>query len=118
MRHRPHSLAARIVVQRVAPQLMPSAEEEMTDLLDSLWEDLRELLRDIRSVQERGRRITNADQRQLDALAWAIIILRTDPPARDSAFADAHLAQLFEGEERGIRNEILSLFRALVQEAL
>jgi hypothetical protein len=45
MRHRPHSLMARVVLEAIAPERLPIAEDEMLDLIDCLWSDLRMLRR-------------------------------------------------------------------------
>jgi uncharacterized protein (TIGR02646 family) len=116
MRHCPHSLAARIVLQRAAPEHLPGAEEEMKDLANSLWEELRTLVREIQNLRARSKPIRPVDERQLRALGWALIILRTDPPAGDPATADAYLVELLKREEAEIRVEIVDLFRALLAE--
>ena len=113
MRHRPHSLAARTVLQRVAPERLPSAKEEMRDLLDSLWTDLRNLVRGLQDLRARVKQIRRVDERQLQALGWALIVLRSDPPAGDPATADAYLGELLQGEAAEIREEIVTLFRSL-----
>lgn len=113
MRHRPHSLAARIVLQRVAPERLPSAEEEMRDLVDSLWKEIRTLVGEIQNLRARAKPIRPVDERQLHALGWALIVLRTDPPAGHPATADAYLGDLLQHEEAEIRTEIVALFRVL-----
>jgi uncharacterized protein (TIGR02646 family) len=114
MRHRPHSLAARAVLQRVAAEHLPSAEEEMRDLIDLLWSNLRLLVEEIRRMRARGKEPRPMDERQRHVLAWALTVLRSDPPAGDPATADAHLAESLEQEAAEIRTEIVSAFRALV----
>jgi hypothetical protein len=59
MRHRPHSLAARTVLQTVAPERLPGVEEEMLDLADSLWSDLKSLMAEIRRLGSPQTRSTN-----------------------------------------------------------
>lgn len=113
MRHRSHSLAARIVLQRVAPDRLPSAEDEMRDLVDLLWGDLRTLIYDIRSLKARGKVPSPVDERQFSALGWALAVLRSDPPAGDTAAADERFAELLGSEEAGTRTEIVTLFREL-----
>src|SRR5579864_5223803 len=113
MRHHPHSLAARTILRRVAPERLPSAEEEMKDLFDSLWGDLRTLVREIQEMRARAKPIRRIDERQLHALGWAVIVLRSDPPAGDPAIADAYLGELLEHEAAETRREIVSLFRVL-----
>ena len=99
MRHHPHSLAARILLQRVAPELMPSVEDEMRDLVNSLWNDLRMLISETQDLRGRGKTIRPVDKRQICALGWALIVLRTDPPTGDSAATDAYLGELLMREE-------------------
>jgi uncharacterized protein (TIGR02646 family) len=113
MRHRPHSLAARIILQRKAPERLPRADEEMKDLVDSLWRDLRTQVYEIRDLRTRGRTIRPVDERQLHTLGWALVVLRSDPPAGDPSTADAYLGELLEHEEAETRTEILELFREL-----
>jgi uncharacterized protein (TIGR02646 family) len=113
MRHRPHSLAARIVLQRVAPDRLPSSEDEMRDLVDLLWRDLRTLMYEIRSLKARGKVPSGVDERQLSALGWALAVLRSDPPAGDTPAADEYFAELLSREGVGIRTEIVNLFREL-----
>lgn len=113
MCHRPHSLAARIVLERVAPEYLPTAEEEMRDLIVSLWKDLRTLLDEIRSLRTRARAPSPVDERQLRELVWALIVLRSDPPAGNPSSADEYLEQLLETEEAEIRTAIVALFHAM-----
>jgi len=110
MRHRPHSIAARIVLTNVAPRHLPSLEDETRDLVNSLWAELRTLIYEIRDLQIRGRLIRNIDKRQLRVLVWALVVLLNDPPAGDSGIADA-LAELLEVEEPHIRKGIASMFQ-------
>jgi len=110
MRHRAHSLAARVILERVAPERMPTAEEELVDLVNTLWKELRTLLDEIRELRTVGKPIAPTDEKQMNALAWALIILRTDPPAGDPSITDAYLIELLEGEEPEIRAEIVALF--------
>ena len=97
----------------MAPEHLPSAEEEMKDLVDMLWDNLRSLAEEILDLRARNKPPRPLEERQLRALAWALIVLRSDPPAGDVATADAHLGVLLEHEPPEIRAEILSLFRAL-----
>jgi uncharacterized protein (TIGR02646 family) len=113
MRHRPNSLAARIVLQRVAPDRLPSAEDEMRDLVDLLWGDLRTLVYELQSLKARGKVPSPVDERQLSALGWALAVLRSDPPAGDTTAADEYFTQLLRREEADIRTEIVTLFREL-----
>lgn len=115
MRHRPHSLAARIVLQRVAPERLPSADEEMRDLIDTLWGDLRTLVSEIGSLKARAKAPDRLDERQLHALGWALVVLQSDPPASDPATAGAYLELLLKRETAEIGLEIVKLFRALRQ---
>jgi hypothetical protein len=113
MRHRPHSLAARIVLQRVAPERLPSAVDEMKELVDSLWIDLRMLLNEIHSLRARGKTPSPVDERQLNALCWALVVVRSDPPAGDTQTADEYFGELLKQEPADIRTEIVTLFRDL-----
>jgi hypothetical protein len=113
MRHHPHSLAARVILQRVAPERTPTAEEEMVDFVDSLWRELRVLAREIQNLRARAKPIRPVDKRQLQALGWALVVIRNDPPAGETATVDAHLGRLLAHEEAEIRKEIVALFRAL-----
>lgn len=113
MRHRPHSLAARIVLDREAPDRLPSPEEEMGDLIDLLWTDLRTLVCEIRDLRTRAKPPSRVDERQLQALGWALVVLRSDPPTGDPATADAYLGELLKRETAEIRTEIVTLFRGL-----
>jgi uncharacterized protein (TIGR02646 family) len=117
MKHRPHSLAAKIILHRVAPEHLPSAAEEMVDLLNSLWRDLLTLIRELRSLRARGKLIRPVDQGQLHVLGWALVILQADPPAGDPAAAEAHLGELLEREETEIKTQIVELFRVLAEMA-
>jgi len=107
MRHRPHSLAARTVLQRVAPERLPSAEEEMGDLTDLIWSDLRMLVSGSQDLRAR-RPPSPFDERQLQALCWALVVLQNE-----AAAVTQHLADLLEREPAEIRAEIVKLFRDL-----
>lgn len=111
MRHRPHSLAARVILQRVAPDRLPSAADEMGDLIDSLWRELCTLLNELQDLRARSRPIRGMDERQPQVLIWALIVLRNDPPAGDQETIDAYLGELLAREPIAIRTEILRLFR-------
>jgi hypothetical protein len=113
MRHSPHSLAARTILQRVAPERLPSAEEEMRALVDLLWRDLRALVYEIRGLRARGKAPSALDQRQLIALCWALVVLRSDPPTGDTATADEYFGELLGREPAEIGKEIVTLFREL-----
>jgi hypothetical protein len=113
MRHRPHSLAARTVLQRVAPEHLPSAEEEMRDLVGLLWRDLRTLVYEIGSLRARAKLPSPLDDRQLRALGWALVVLRSDPPAIETAAVDAYLEELLKRETPEIRTQIIALFSVL-----
>jgi uncharacterized protein (TIGR02646 family) len=113
MRHRPHSLAARIVLQRKAPEHLPSAEDEMKDLVDSLWESLRLLAGEIHDLRTRAKPIRPIDERQLHTLGWALVVLQSDPPAGDPEAAEGYMGELLKHEEPEMRTEILALFRVL-----
>jgi len=113
MRHHPHSLTARAVLQRAAPGQLPSIEDELKDLVDMLWSNLRKLVEEIQKLRSRGKVARPMDERQLRALAWALTVLRSDPPVGEPATADAYLGGALEHEPREIRDEILSVFRAL-----
>jgi hypothetical protein len=104
MRHRAHSLAARTVLQRVAPHRLPSAEEEMGDLVDLIWSDLRML---VSGTQDLRLRQTPSpfDERQVKALCWALVVLQSEA----AAITD-HLADLLGREPAEIRAEIITLF--------
>jgi hypothetical protein len=106
MRHRPHSLAARVVLEKVAPERLPSAEDEMLDLIDSLWSDLRLLLN-----EGRARAPNPVDERELHEFVWALIVLRNDPPAGDPASTAEYLSRLLEREQAETQKEIVRLFR-------
>jgi hypothetical protein len=107
MRHRPHSLAARTILQRVAPERLPSAEEEMGDLADLIWSDLRMLVSGSQDLRAR-RPPSPFDERQLQALCWALVVLQSDAVA-----VTEHLADLLEREPADIRVGIVTLFRDL-----
>ena len=111
MCHRPHSLAARIILERAAPERLPTAEEEMRDLVDLLWRDLRTLLDEIQSLRTRAKAHGAVDERQLRKLVWALIVLRSDPPSGDPPSVDEYLGQLLERESAETRIEIVRLFR-------
>ncbi len=117
MKHRPHSLAARIVLQRVAPGRLPSAEDEMRDLIDSLWEELRTLVCEILDLRTRGKSVRPLDQRQLHVLGWALIVLQADPPAGGPEAAEAHLGELLEHARPEIKTEIVTMFLVLAKSA-
>jgi hypothetical protein len=113
MRHSPHSIAARIVLQRVAPERLPSAEEELRDLIDMLWGELRTLVLETQNLRSRAKPIHRVDGRQLQALGWALVVLQSDPLASDPATAGAYLEELLECESAEVGTEILTLFRGL-----
>jgi len=105
MRHRSHSLAARIVLERMAPERLPSAADEMRDLIDSLWRDLRVLLKEMS-----GRAPNPVDERELHEFVWALIVLLNDPPAGDSATVAEYLARLLEREQAETQKKMVRLF--------
>jgi len=113
MRHYPHSLAARIVLNRLAPERLPSAGDETKDLIETLWIELRNLVREIRNPTARGKDPRPMDERQLQALCWALVVLRSDPPTGDPAAVDDHLGELLEREATEVRTDIVALFRRL-----
>jgi len=92
MCHCPHSLAARIILSRLAPERLPTAGKEIRDLVGLLWKDLRTLLDEIRSLH-----------------TWAV--LRSDPRASDPSSVDEYLGRLLERERAETRIEIVRLFR-------
>jgi len=110
MRHHPHSLAARTVLQRVSPEHLPSAQEEMRDLVDSLWRDIRTLVLEMQGLRARGKTPSRFDERQLNALCWALVVLESDPPAGDAAATDEYFQELLRRESAEIRTEILAAF--------
>jgi hypothetical protein len=112
MRHYPHSLAARIVLNRLAPERLPSAGDETKDLVEMLWKDLRTLFGEIRELKTRDKNPRPMDQGQLQALCWALVVLSSDPPTGDPAAVGDHLVELIE-REKEFRTEIVSLFRGL-----
>lgn len=116
MRHRPHSLAAKTILQTVAPERLPNPGEEVRDLLGSLWKDLRTLVGEIRDLRARGKAPGPVDERQLHALSWAVIVLRTYPTG-DATTAESYLGELLERESAEIRAEIVALFRGLLPAA-
>ena len=108
MRHRPHSLAARTVLQRIAPERLPSAEDEAGDLADLIWGELRMLVSGIVDLRARGKPPRPFDERQLKALCWALFVLQSE-----AVSTNEHLAALLEREPAEIRTEMVALFRAL-----
>ena len=78
----------------------------MLDLIDSLWSDLRMLLK-----ERRGRAPNPVDERELHEFVWALIVLRNDPPAGDPASVAEYLARLLECEQAETQKEIVRLFR-------
>jgi uncharacterized protein (TIGR02646 family) len=117
MRHRPHSLPARIVLQREAPERLPSAAEEMRDLLGLLWTDLRNLVIELGGLRARGKPPSRFDRRQLNALCWALVVLSSDPPADDTATVGKYLEDLLAREPDDIRTDIVTLFGELISTA-
>ena len=113
MRHQPHSIAARIVLHRGAPDQLPGADEETKDLAESLWRDLRTYTSEIRTRRARGKEPRPMDERQLRALCWALFVLRSDPPSGDPAAVDDYLGELLSRESTEIQPEIVALFRDL-----
>jgi len=85
----------------------------MRDLVDLLWADLGILVRELQSLKARGKVPSPVDERQLRALGWALAVLRSDPPAGDSATVDGYFAELLRGESAEISAEVLTLFRDL-----
>jgi uncharacterized protein (TIGR02646 family) len=113
MRHRSHSLVARIVLQRNAPDQLPSPELEMRELVDLLWSDLRTMVHEIWDMKAGGRAPSAIDKRERRALCWALVALRGDPPVGDSASADDYFGALLMKEPAEIRAEFVALFRGL-----
>ena len=108
MRHRPHSLAARTVLQRKA-QRLPTADEERRDLLELLW---KRLVWDVKRILAAKTTVRQFDRRQLQALAWAVVVLEQDRSVAAPATA-SRLEGLLQGEDPDIRDELLSLFGEL-----
>lgn len=113
MRHQSHSLVARIVLQRNAPEQPPSPELEMRELIDLLWSDLKNLVGEISEMKARGKTPSAPDDGGVKALCWALAILRGDPPTGEPATADNHFEELFRKEPVEARAEFIELFRAL-----
>jgi hypothetical protein len=113
MRHHPHSLAARIVLNKLAPERLPSAGDERKDLVKTLWTELLTLAREIRNLKVRGKGPRPMDERQLQTLCWALVILSSDPPTGDPAAVDDYLGDLLARETTDVRTEIVALFRRL-----
>jgi len=113
MRHRAHSLTARVILRRVAPEQIPTAKEEFEDLVNTLWKELRTLVDEIRRLRAVGKPIAPTDKKQLQVLAWALAVLRSSPPAGDPTIGDGYLIELLEREGPEIRAEIVALFRDL-----
>jgi uncharacterized protein (TIGR02646 family) len=113
MRHRHHSIAARIVLQREAAERLPSPDEETKDLADLLWRDLRTFVSEIRTRRLGGKEPRPMDERQLRALCWALLVLRSDPPSGNPAAVDDYLGELLEREPTEVRTQIVALFRRL-----
>jgi uncharacterized protein (TIGR02646 family) len=93
MRHRPHSLAARTILQRVAPERLPSAEEEAEDLVDLMMNERLTLAREIRDLKARGKAPSLLDGRQREALRWALAVLQSDAPGGNSTAANEYLEE-------------------------
>ncbi len=110
MRHRPHSLAARIILQRVAPDFMPTAEQEVKDLISSIWLELRRLVEEVRDLRMRSGRVRPLDEREVDILIWALIALANDPGIGQNMNVDAYLGDLLAREKADLRAAILQFF--------
>jgi uncharacterized protein (TIGR02646 family) len=111
MRHRPHSLPARIVLQKLAPKWLPTPEDELKDLVDLLWNNLRVQVRLIQDLSRRAKIVRRIDVAQMHILGWALIALRSDPPAGDRASLDSYLAELLKQEATEVQSQIVRLFR-------
>jgi len=116
MRHRPHSLIPRIVLQRFAPEHLPTPQEETRDLAESLWNNLATVAREVKDLRLRASHVRQMEQSQLDSLVWALIVLSADPPGGDLEIIDTFLADMLEREETEIKVEIISLFSKFQQQ--
>jgi len=67
----PHSLAAGIILRKVAPGRLPSSEEEMRELAGSLWRD-RRLSDDVLDLKATAKAAGPFDTRQVSALFWRL----------------------------------------------
>jgi len=79
----------------------------MGDLADLIWSDLRMLVSGSQDLRAR-RPPSPFDERQLQALCWALVVLQSDAVA-----VTEHLADLLEREPADIRVGIVTLFRDL-----
>ena len=61
-----------------------------------------------------GKTPRSMDERQLQAVCWALVVLRSDPPSGDPVAVDDYLGELLGKESTEIKAEIVTLFRDLL----
>jgi uncharacterized protein (TIGR02646 family) len=114
MRHREHSFAARFVLAELDPAWLPTARDELEDLVRVLWEHLSESIREIRRIRARGKRPAVQNRRQASSYCWALIVLQAQTPPGLPGLVPELLAELLRQErEEAVREEILKEFRQL-----
>lgn len=85
IRFQPHSLVAKQILEAHAPGALPTPEEEIEWLLNSLSAELIQKLKDLRTEW------TDRDEREANELIWALAILWKDPPAGTPDSVKAYL---------------------------
>jgi len=105
MRHREHSFAARFALARVAPNRLPTEQDELLDLVRMLWRDFTIQLAELRQLKARGKSPRSLDKRQMRSYCWALIVLQEEPDLQNL------LTMLFSQETAESAKEIAKAFR-------
>jgi hypothetical protein len=117
MRHSEQSFAARFALAKLAPQHLPSEQDELLALVSMLWQDLKVQIGELGKLKARGKKPRALDLRQLQAYCWALLVLQKDSAAKNAELVQNHLAQLMGQETAMSRKEILKAFREVSRKA-
>ena len=88
IRYRPHSIVAKEILEEVAPEALPTAEEELRWLFTSLASDFALKLEDLNSG-----RATDIDKAEAEELLWALAALWRDPPGCSEGLVEQMLSE-------------------------
>lgn len=100
IRYRPHSIIAKQILEEVAPQFLPSPQEELKWLLTELMNDLVAKLEDLNELAGPSK----IDENEAKELFWALAALWKDPPAGTSDDVKKFL------ESCGLREDVEQYF--------